>query len=157
MRFTSSAFAAAICFGALTTGQALQTSFQLTGKTLVLGNISYFIPPTPVSQLKLERDANTLSLLSKIAASFAGEIIPITVIPTSETVFGQAQFESTFSSYKAKDDVFSESFLTGERLFSCRVTSAHQFAQAFISSSPARANLLRRSRSHRRCSKLLLF
>ncbi|TCD63124.1 hypothetical protein EIP91_005996 [Steccherinum ochraceum] len=114
MRFTSDVLVAAVAFfGILSSTHAWQTSFQLTGKTLVLGNVSYFVPPTPVSQLNISGDAKTLSSLSTTANDFAGEIIPITVIPTSNTSFGQAQFQSTVDSYKASDDVFSESFLAG--------------------------------------------
>ncbi|TCD66406.1 hypothetical protein EIP91_001397 [Steccherinum ochraceum] len=114
MRFTSDVLVAAIAFfGLLSSTHAWQTSFRLTGKTLVLGNVSYFVPPTPVSQLNISGDAKTLSSLSTTANDFAGEIIPITVIPTSNVSFGQAQFQSTVDSYKASDDVFSESFLAG--------------------------------------------
>lgn len=115
MRFIPSALTVAVSL--LGTARAVQTSFQLTGKTLVLGNVSYFVPPTPVSQLKIGNDVKTLSLLSSVASPFAGEVIPITVIPTNTTSFGQRQFEDSVASFMASDDVFSESFLTGKRQF----------------------------------------
>ncbi|THH16649.1 hypothetical protein EUX98_g9266, partial [Antrodiella citrinella] len=97
--------------GIFQTIQAWQTSFQLTGKTLVLGNVSYFVSPTPVSQLNIGGDANVSSALTTTASDFGGEIIPLTVILTSNISFGQSQFEATVNSFKASDDVFSESFL----------------------------------------------
>ena len=116
MLSTSRSLLAAVSFlGALTTVQAAQTSFQITGKTLVLGNVSYFVPPTPVSQLKIGGNTRLLSALASTAAEFSGEIIPLTVIPTSDKTFGQAQLEDTVASYEAQDDVFSTSFLKGKR------------------------------------------
>ncbi|THH31880.1 hypothetical protein EUX98_g2299 [Antrodiella citrinella] len=114
MKFIFNALTTTVFFsGIFQTIQAWQTSFQLTGKTLVLGNVSYFVSPTPVSQLEIGSLANVSSTLTTTASDFAGEIIPLTVILTSNISFGQSQFEATVNSFKASDDVFSESFLAG--------------------------------------------
>ncbi|CDO69603.1 hypothetical protein BN946_scf184875.g6 [Trametes cinnabarina] len=83
---------------------AAQVSLQLTGRTVTLGNISYFIPPTPVSSLR------NAALLVKPAK---GELVPFSVIPTSKTTFDQQALEDTIAVWSAQDDVWSEAFLTG--------------------------------------------
>ena len=50
---------------------------QSTGRTLVLGGIPYFVPPTPVSAL---RDVIALSIAAKSASD---GLVPFSVIPTS--------------------------------------------------------------------------
>ena len=47
---------------------------QSTGRTLVLGGLPYFVPPTPVSAL---RDGHTLSIAAKIASD---GLVPFSVI-----------------------------------------------------------------------------
>ena len=74
---------------------------------------THFIPPSPVSQFK---DAATLTAIDAASADFGGEIVPLTVIPTSNITFGQSEFDSVVSSYTAKDDVFSTSFLAGKSI-----------------------------------------
>ncbi|KAL1941453.1 hypothetical protein VTO73DRAFT_7270 [Trametes versicolor] len=83
---------------------AVQVSVQHTGRTLTLGNVSYFVPPSPVSSLP------NAAFLVKPAS---GDLIPFSVIPTSKTVFDQNALEATIAQWSAKDDVWSEAFLTG--------------------------------------------
>lgn len=94
---------------------AVQVSVQHTGRTLTLGNVSYFVPPSPVSSLP------NAAFLVKPAS---GDLIPFSVIPTSKTVFDQNALEATIAQWSAKDDVWSEAFLTGTPLVSIAVLFA---------------------------------
>ena len=99
---------------------AAQASIQSTGRTLTLGGISYFVPPSPVSAL---HDALALA----VAKKSSGELIPFSVIPTSKTVFDQNALQATIDTWSAKDDVWSESFLAGMSSQACDqgLPSAH--------------------------------
>ena len=80
---------------------------QSTGRTLVLGGLPYFVPPTPVSAL---RDGHTLSIAAKIASD---GLVPFSVIPTSKTPFDGTALQQTVDDWSARDDVWSKEFLTG--------------------------------------------
>ena len=80
---------------------------QSTGRTLVLGGIPYFVPPSPVSAL---HDTVALSVVVKSASD---GLVPFSVIPTSKHVFDSAALQETVDSWAAKDDVWSKAFLTG--------------------------------------------
>ncbi len=84
---------------------AVQVNIQHTGRTLTLGNVSYFVPPSPVSSLP------NAAFLVKPAS---GDLIPFSVIPTSKKVFDQNALEATIAQWSAKDDVWSKAFLTGK-------------------------------------------
>ncbi|KAI0827924.1 amidase signature enzyme [Trametes gibbosa] len=94
----------AIGFATLSAVAAGQVSIQHTGRTLTLGNVSYFVPPSPVSTL------NNAAFLVKPAS---GDLIPFSVIPTSKLVFDEKALEDTLSLWAAHDDVWSKEFLTG--------------------------------------------
>ena len=80
---------------------------QSTGRTLVLGGIPYFVPPTPVSAL---RDVIALSIAAKSASD---GLDPFSVIPTSKTPFDGTALQQTVDEWSARDDVWSKEFLTG--------------------------------------------
>ncbi|KAI0359644.1 amidase signature enzyme, partial [Trametes cingulata] len=81
-----------------------QVALHITGRTLSLGNISYYVPSSPVSTLP-----NTAFLVKPASE----ELIPFSVIPTSKIRFDQQALEETVTDWSAKDDVWSEAFLTG--------------------------------------------
>ncbi|KAI0365605.1 amidase signature enzyme [Pilatotrama ljubarskyi] len=83
---------------------AAQVAIQNTGRTLTLGNVSYFVPSSPVSMLP------NAALLVKPAT---GDLVPFSVIPTSKIIFDQQALEETVSVWSTTDDVWSEAFLTG--------------------------------------------
>ncbi|KAI0628977.1 amidase signature enzyme [Trametes polyzona] len=83
---------------------AAQVAVQHTGRTLTLGNVSYFVPPSPVS---------TLNNAATLVKPTSGDLIPFSVIPTSKTIFDQKALEETIAEWTARDDVWSEAFLTG--------------------------------------------
>ncbi|KAI0669701.1 amidase signature enzyme [Trametes maxima] len=83
---------------------AAQVAIQPAGRTLVLGNVSYFVPPSPVS---------TLHNAAFLIQPASGDLVPFSVIPTSKSVFDGHALEETVSAWSAKDDVWSETFLTG--------------------------------------------
>ncbi|OCH86083.1 amidase signature enzyme [Obba rivulosa] len=90
---------------------AAQVSFQLTGKTLVLDSIPYFVPPSPVSAF--EFNTKSSAIVASVAKSFADELIPFSVVFTSALEFSESAFEATVNAWKTQDDVFSDAFLTG--------------------------------------------
>lgn len=92
---------------------AARGAVQHNGRTLTLSGISYFVPPTPVSAL---HDALALSAVK--GSSGDTELIPFSLIPTGKFVFDEAALLETIESWSAKDDVWSESFITG-RLTLC--------------------------------------
>ena len=83
---------------------AARAVVQDTGRTLTLDGISYFVPPSPVSAVH-----NTLAL----SALKGAELVPFSVIPTSNIVFDEAALQETVNIWSAQDDVWTESFLTG--------------------------------------------
>ncbi|KAI0776279.1 amidase signature enzyme [Trametes elegans] len=102
--FHRSSAAIALFWGLATSRVAgTQVDVQLTGRTLTVGNVSYYVPPLPVSTLL---NAGTLW------KPRSSELIPFSVIPTSQTVFNEAALEHTVAEWSEKDDVWSESFLT---------------------------------------------
>jgi hypothetical protein len=76
---------------------------QFSGTTLDLGGVPYYVPPEPVSRLKIG------TYTWKFSRYNALEFIPFSVVSAGET----GSLVSTFSSWKVRDDVWSESFLTG--------------------------------------------
>lgn len=98
----------ALGLSALGTTLAAQVTLQPTGRTLTLGNVSYFVPPTPVS---------TLPNAPALVKPATGELIPFSVIPTSKTTFDEEALQETIAIWSVKDDVWSEAFLTGTVLF----------------------------------------
>lgn len=81
---------------------------QSTGRTLILGEISYFVPPSPVSAL---RDAHALSVAKKSALD---GLVPFSVVRTSNPLFGGTALQDTVDAWTAKDDVWNKQFLKGE-------------------------------------------
>ncbi|OSD00197.1 amidase signature enzyme [Trametes coccinea BRFM310] len=94
----------ALGLSALGTTLAAQVTLQPTGRTLTLGNVSYFVPPTPVS---------TLPNAPALVKPATGELIPFSVIPTSKTTFDEEALQEIIAIWSVKDDVWSEAFLTG--------------------------------------------
>jgi hypothetical protein len=81
----------------------LQADAQYTGMTLELGGIPYYVPPDSVSQLDIGSD------VLEFAKYNALQFIPFSIVPVNET----NSLASTFDSWKVRDDVWTESFLTG--------------------------------------------
>jgi hypothetical protein len=80
-----------------------ESAAQFLGTTLELGGISYYVPSEPVSRLQVGPYA------LKFARYNALEFIPFSAVSVNES----GSLASTFSSWKVRDDVWSESFLTG--------------------------------------------
>jgi hypothetical protein len=83
---------------------AAGVTLQFTGTTLELGGIPYYVPPDPVSQIQVQ-SGNWQSG----GEGNSAELIPISALSSNES----CSLNSTISSWKARDDVWSESFLTG--------------------------------------------
>ena len=99
--------AVALLTAALQAVAAAQAATQDSGRTLTLGGVSYFVPPSPVSAL---HDGIALSIAAKSAS---GGLVPFSVIPTSKFVFDSGSLQDVVDDYSAKDDVWSKEFLTG--------------------------------------------
>ncbi|CAL1711364.1 unnamed protein product [Somion occarium] len=98
---------------ALTLVGGAQVTFQLTGRTLVLGGVSYFVPPSPVSQLQLIGDIKTQKLIQSIGRTFAGALIPFSALTTETAHLDENSLEKTLHTWETLDDVWSRYFLTG--------------------------------------------
>ncbi|KAI0696652.1 amidase signature enzyme [Cerioporus squamosus] len=88
-------------------GGAAQVAIQDSGRTLTLGGVSYFVPPSPVSAL------HDLSALSIAAKSASNGLVPFSIIPTSKFVFDGGALQDTIDDWSTRDDVWSKEFLTG--------------------------------------------
>ncbi|KAI0919006.1 hypothetical protein AcW1_003502 [Taiwanofungus camphoratus] len=88
-----------------------QVSFQPSGKTLTLGGNSYYVPPSPVSQFRLDEEIEWP--INSATKAVTGKLIPFSVVSTSDPVFTEDTFEATLQAWAAKDDVWNVSFLTG--------------------------------------------
>ncbi|KAH9944758.1 amidase signature enzyme [Amylocystis lapponica] len=101
--FASLAFVTAIA-------SAAQISFTLTGQTLILGNVSYFVYPKPVSTFELGPLAGLIGYAGK---AYAQELIPFSVVSTTSTKFTDRDLDTIIASYSVRDDVWNEAFLAG--------------------------------------------
>lgn len=99
---------------ALTLVGGAQVTFQLTGRTLVLGGVSYFVPPSPVSQLQLNGDIKTQKLIQSIGRTFAGALIPFSALTIETAHLDENSLEKTLHTWETLDDVWSRYFLTGK-------------------------------------------
>lgn len=95
-------------------GISAQVSFQPSGKTLTLGGNSYYVPPSPVSQFRLDEEIEWP--INSATKAVTGKLIPFSVVSTSDPVFTEDTFEATLQAWAAKDDVWNVSFLTGMML-----------------------------------------
>ncbi len=76
---------------------------QLTGQTVYLAGVSYYLPPSPVTTLQ----GNTA--LGRKALEEG--LIPITVLnATDDTGYGHSDYQSAVSKFSTMDDVFTEAF-----------------------------------------------
>ena len=79
-------------------------SFASTGSTVMLDNIPYYIPASPIAAIQIQ--SNRLSSLSSALG-----LVPLTVISTTSLTFNQGELEATTANYTAADDVFQAGFL----------------------------------------------
>lgn len=80
-------------------------SFTLTGQTLFLDNIPYYLPAIP---------ANTVPPLNSLRSlNSAGGLVPVTVLGTATTNLSSSTLESIIDGFKT-DDVWNEGFLDGK-------------------------------------------
>lgn len=87
--------------------QAVQLS--PAGSTVVLGSQPYFIPGTPVAQLKLGAHVKGLP---------AGELVPFTFVSASDKgKFTFGDLTATTQKFASSDDVWSSAFLSGAYLW----------------------------------------
>lgn len=103
---------------------AARVPVQHNGRTLTLGEISYFVPPAPVSAL---HDAVALSAVKGLSGDTSSDLVPFSLIPTAKSVFDEAALQETVETWSGKDDVWSESFLAGRPTLhvSSRTSATH--------------------------------
>lgn len=73
-----------------------------TGQTVTLNGIPYYVPPEPVTSIRLPENTKLNSGLNVLT------VFKPTVLP-----FGEQELEAAVESYLCKDDVFTTSFLQG--------------------------------------------
>lgn len=81
---------------------------------MILGDVPFFIPPSPVSQFLFGEDAKSRDLLLSVGGDFTGGLVPISVIATNNSMFDDDALDSILEGYKSKDDVWNVSFLAGK-------------------------------------------
>lgn len=94
----------ALCATLYSTLASAQTLIT-TGRTLLLNDIHYYVPPTAVG--KIPEWQNTGSF---------DELVPVTVINHNTTSFGSNDLEQVKEVFLRKDDVFQLGFLQGSFL-----------------------------------------
>ena len=105
----------AVVVVAVVAASNVQATISLTGRTLTIGGIPYFVPPAVVSTFDLRGlSSNILDYADGTFSETA--LIPISVISTSEREFSNADLDGTVSSYAAQDDVWSAAFLAGAHI-----------------------------------------
>ncbi|KIP04251.1 hypothetical protein PHLGIDRAFT_120887 [Phlebiopsis gigantea 11061_1 CR5-6] len=75
------------------------------GTTLVVGEVSYFVPGAPVAQLSLVKTSK--------AFKSSGSLVPFTFINPSGRSFSTHDLSAVIAENSASDDVWSTKFLTG--------------------------------------------
>lgn len=108
-RFPSGSLVSAI-FLTLLTSVPLLSAFSLveTGSTLTLNSVSYYIPASPFTTI------DPVSLNKYYTKNSSSGLLPVTVINVKEQGFGVKELGDVVSGF-AKDDVWGEGFLGGER------------------------------------------
>lgn len=84
------------------------------GTTVTLGNVSYFVPPTPAARLSLSRSSESVSLQKSGQA-----LVPFTFVSSSSKSFSTSDLAEVSKKNGASDDVWSSEFLAGEFQVSC--------------------------------------
>ena len=80
----------------------------LTSSTYTLGNSTYWVSPTPVSQLSLANSSDAAALQNHSG------LVPFTVIFANGSSYSDSDLSSTIASYQASDDVWNTSFMSGK-------------------------------------------
>ena len=81
-----------------------------TGMTVVLNDIPYYIPASPVATIQIRPN-------QIIAGSSAAGLVPLTVVETTSLTFNQSDLAAIIANYTASDDVFQAGFLEGIATF----------------------------------------
>ena len=77
-----------------------------TGRTILVEDVPYYVPPKPVSQLK-PGSHTPLSQQSDL------DLVPFTFTSTTASNFAQNDLTSLTKNFTASDDVWQTSFLQG--------------------------------------------
>lgn len=117
-----------VLFTGLLVQRTLAYDLKLTGQTVELDGIPYYLPAEPVTTLNGAR-----ALRSKASAS--GGWIPLTAIITNDTHYSSQDLQAQIASYAATDDVFSLGFLAA-----VYIQHAVSTPQGYSSSTPTLAN-----------------
>lgn len=90
---------------------ALRVTALNDGKTVIVNGISYYAPTEAVSNIIVP------SQNLKVASS--GDLIPMTVLEDTSSLFNLSVFASIVDNYTATDDVFNTGFLSGKYALQC--------------------------------------
>lgn len=86
----------------------LQALRPTHGRVTYMNNTPYYVGGTAVSRL----DGTTRAQFDSVALQDV-DIVPFTVIPTSNASFSGATLDDVVADYIERDDVFQEAFLSG--------------------------------------------
>ncbi|KAI0693424.1 amidase signature enzyme [Cytidiella melzeri] len=83
---------------------SVRAAVSPVGEAVLVGDVSYFVPPTPVSQLKLGSHASALQ---------GTGLVPFTFISTAAAKFTESDLDALTANFSTSDDVWQTSFLQG--------------------------------------------
>lgn len=83
-------------------GLAISASFSLTGSTVLLNDVAYYVPPDVIATISVPKSISKKDGLT-----------PITVVSPSGKGFTEQALSSLVATYKNGDDVFQDGFLQG--------------------------------------------
>ena len=83
-------------------------NFTSTGSTVILNDIPYYVPGTPVGSIP---DFNP-QILTGTKSVFGG-LVPVTVVETTSVTFNLQNLKATVKDFGTKDDVWGIAFLSG--------------------------------------------
>ena len=92
----------ALAFAALASA-----TVSLSGQTLIVNGLSYYVAPDAVSIISATGD------MLKSASTSGVDLIPLTVLEDSTSSFTSDVFRAIVSNYTSTDDVFNLGFLQG--------------------------------------------
>lgn len=105
------------------------------GQTIFVNGISYYASPDPVSIISATADMLNSAKTSGV------DLIPVTVMEDSSSLFTTDVFRTIVNNYTASDDVFNSGFLQGELQSIFQFQLIADLDQRFISNTLAPTQL----------------
>ena len=110
-------------------------SVTSSSRTIVLGNISYFLPGTPVASFKFSEDSRATKELQSLGKDGATSLIPFSFITTSKRSFSSGDLDTISKEWSTIDDVWNPTFLQGMSPLYLTITVFYAYAARHLSLS----------------------